>query len=151
MTNSVPATVRLFLDIEAQVDREEDDEGYGDGSDPGELTSTLHERRLTFVHNLDGFIDDREFEQPQDAQRPSILENRLPDRDEDGLNDLLAGILERSRNLGAQEARYDGDVDSDDSDTPAAVSARLPTNADYPLLRVRCIVSLIRYNLLIFY
>ena len=82
---------------------------------------------------------------------PSILEHQLPDQDEDRLNDLLEGILRRSSNLGAQDARYDGDMDSDDEDTPASVAARLPTSADYPLLRVRCIVSLNPYDLLIFY
>ena len=80
-------------------------------------------------------------------QGPSI---QLPDQDEEGLNDLLVGILEQSHNLSAQESRYDGNVDSDDADTPASVAAYLPTNADYPLLRVHCVVSLNRYDLLIF-
>ena len=102
---------------------------------------------VNICSHLDDFIDDQHCGQPGDMQGPSI---QLPDRDEEGLNDLLAGILERSRNLSAQESRYDGDVDSDDADTPASVAAYLPTNADYPLLRVRCIVSLNRYDLLIF-
>ena len=61
------------------------------------------------------------------------------------------GILEWSHNLGAHEARYDGNVDSDDSDTPATIAVCLPTNADYLLLRVRYIASLDHYDLLIFY
>ena len=36
MTNNVPDAVCHFLDIEAQVDNEEDGDGYGDGP-PGEL------------------------------------------------------------------------------------------------------------------
>ena len=36
MTNNIQDAVRRFLDIEAQVDNEEDDDGYGDGP-PGEL------------------------------------------------------------------------------------------------------------------
>ena len=82
---------------------------------------------------------------------PRLLDSKLPDRDEEGLDDLLAGILERSHNVGARQAMYDGDVDSDGSDTPATVISRLPTNADYPLLRVRCVISLNRYNFQIFY
>jgi hypothetical protein len=38
MTNNVSDAVRRFLDIEAQVDGEEDDDRYGDGPGPGELT-----------------------------------------------------------------------------------------------------------------
>ena len=79
------------------------------------------------------------------------MENKLPDRDEEDLNDFLAGILERSRNCNTQQSRYDSDVNSDDSDTLAAVASRMPTNADYPLLRVRCVVSLNRYSFMIFY
>jgi hypothetical protein len=41
-----------------------------------------------------------------------IVGKELPDRDEEGLNDLLAGILERLYTLDAQH-RYNGDVDSD--------------------------------------
>ena len=66
-------------------------------------------------------------------------------------NNFLAGILEWSCNLGAHESRHDSDVDSDDSDTTASIAACLPTNTDYPLLRVHCIVSLNHYDLLIFY
>jgi hypothetical protein len=36
MTNNILDAVRHFLDIEAQVGNEEDDNGYGDGP-PGEL------------------------------------------------------------------------------------------------------------------
>ena len=36
MMNNVPDVVRHFLDIEAQVDNEEEDDRYGDGP-PGEL------------------------------------------------------------------------------------------------------------------
>jgi hypothetical protein len=63
------------------------------------------------------------------------------------------GILERLHNL--QQARYDGDMDDGDvtdSDVDSEdVIACLPTNADYPLLRVHCIVSFNCYNLQIFY
>ena len=38
MTNNVTDAVHHFLDIEAQVDNKEDDDGYGDGPGPGELT-----------------------------------------------------------------------------------------------------------------
>jgi hypothetical protein len=80
---------------------------------------------------------------------PGPLENKLPDQGEEDLNNFLAGILEQSHNLNAQQPRYDGDVDSDDSDTPAAITSRMPTNADYPLLRVCCVVSLSHYNFVI--
>jgi hypothetical protein len=40
MMNNVPDAVRRFLDIEAQVGDEEDDDGYGDGP-PGKLTPVL--------------------------------------------------------------------------------------------------------------
>jgi hypothetical protein len=40
MMNNVPDAVRCFLDIEAQVGDEEDDDGYGDGP-PGKLTPAL--------------------------------------------------------------------------------------------------------------
>jgi hypothetical protein len=62
------------------------------------------------------------------------------------------GILQRLRKLSAQQAssRYNGDVNSDDSDTPATITTCMPTNADYLLLRIHCIVSLNHYNLLIF-
>jgi hypothetical protein len=82
---------------------------------------------------------------------PRPLENKLPDRGEEDLDDFLAGILEQSHNLNPQQSRYDGNVDSDDSDTPAAVTSCMPTNTDYPLLRVCCIVSLNCYNFMIFY
>jgi len=114
-------------------------------------SSILHEHPFTSVRILDDFIDHQDCGQPEDAPGPLILENQLPDRDKEGLNDLLAGILGWSRNLAAQEARYDSDMDSDDEDTPATVAACLPTHADYPLLRVRCIVSLNHYDSLIFY
>jgi hypothetical protein len=151
MTNNVPSMVRRFLDIEAQVGNEEDNDEDGDHGLPGELTLVFSmSAPLTFVCILDDFIDDQDCGRPEDApQRP---EGQLPDQDEERLHDLLTGILQRSRNRSAQQAssRYDGDVDSDDSDTPATITTRLPTNADYPLLRVRCVVSLNHYNLLIF-
>jgi hypothetical protein len=40
MMNNVPDVVRRFLDMEAQVGNEEDDDGYGDGP-PGKLTPAL--------------------------------------------------------------------------------------------------------------
>jgi hypothetical protein len=40
MMNNIPDAVRRFLDIEAQVGDEEDDDGYGDGP-PGKLTPAL--------------------------------------------------------------------------------------------------------------
>ena len=40
MMNNVPDAVHCFLDIEAQVDNEEDDDGYGDGL-PGKLIPAL--------------------------------------------------------------------------------------------------------------
>jgi len=65
---------------------------------------------------------------PTDPSTP-LLENELPDQDENIVNDILVGILEWSC---AQQARYDGDIDSDiDSDTPAANIACQPTNRDY--------------------
>ena len=105
---------------------------------------------LTSVLILDNVVDDQDSGQPEDTPR-RLENNKLPDRDKEGLDNLLAGILERSHNLEAWQARYDGDVNSDDSDTPATVAACLPTNADYPLLRVCCVVSLNPYNFLIFY
>ena len=106
---------------------------------------------INICSHLDDFIDDQDCGQPEDVPGPLILENKLPDRDEEGLNDLLAGILEWSCNLSAQESRYDSDVNSDNSGTQASITAHLPTNADYSLLRVHCIVSLNRYDLLILY
>jgi hypothetical protein len=83
---------------------------------------------------------------------PRLLENnKLPDRDKEDLDNLLAGILEQWCNLEAWQARYDGDVNSDNSDTPATIATHLPTNTDYPLLRVCCVVSLNPYNFLTFY
>jgi hypothetical protein len=148
MSNNVPDAVRHFLDIEAQVDSEEDDDGSGDGP-PGELTLVFSIALLTSIHILDDFIDDQDCEPPENM--PRLLDSKLPDRDEEGLDDLLAGILERLHNVSAWQAMYDGDVDSDGSDTPATIISCLPTNADYPLLRVCCIVSLNRYNFQIFY
>ena len=82
---------------------------------------------------------------------PGLLENELPDQGKEDLNDFLAGILEWSRNLNAQRPRYDDDVDSDDSDTLADIISQMPTNTDYPLLRVCCIVSLNHHNFVIAY
>jgi hypothetical protein len=148
MSNSVPDAVRCFLDIEAQVDSEEDDDGSGDGP-PGELTLVFSKALLTSIHILDDFIDDQDCEPPENM--PRLLDSKLPDQDEEGLDDLLAGILEQLHNVGAQQAMYDGDVNSDGSDTPATIISCLPTNADYPLLRIHCVVSLNCYNFQIFY
>ena len=86
---------------------------------------------------------------------PLILGSDQPDRDQ-GLNNLLAGILKWSCNLSAWQAIYDGDINSNpshqSSDSNSDVETRYPpTNKDYPLLRVCCIVSLNHYNLLIFH
>jgi hypothetical protein len=82
---------------------------------------------------------------------PGLLENELPDQGEEDLNNFLLGIFERSRNLNAQRPRYDDDVDSDNSDTLAAITSCMPTNTDYPLLRIRWVVSLNHYNFVIAY
>jgi hypothetical protein len=148
MLNNVPDVVRHFLDIEAQVDSEEDDDGSGDGP-PGELTLVLSIVLLTSIHILDDFIDDQDCKPPENV--PRLLDSKLPDQDKEGLDDLLAGILEWSHNVSAWQAMYDSNVDSDSSDTPATIISCLPTNADYPLLRVCCVMSLNRYNFQIFY
>ena len=70
------------------------------------------------------------------------MPRELPDGDE-GLDNLLAGILERSRNLSVPGARHNADPDSDvDSDAPILGIEYMPTEEDYPLLRVACVVSL---------
>jgi hypothetical protein len=148
MSNNVPDAVRHFLDIEAQVGSKEDDDGYGDGP-PGELTLVFSIVLLTSICILDDFIDDQDCKPTENV--PRLLDSKLPDRDEESLDDLLAGILERSHNVSAWQVMYDGNVDSDGSDTPATIISCLPTNADYPLLRVQCVVSLNRYNFQIFY
>jgi hypothetical protein len=119
MMNNVPSTVRRFLDIEAQVGNEEDNDEDGDHGLPGELTLVFSmSAPLTSVCILDDFIDDQDCGRPEDA--PQLPEGQLPDQDEERLHDLLMGILQRLRNRSAQQAssRYDGNVNSDNSDTP---------------------------------
>jgi hypothetical protein len=61
MPNNVPSTVRCFLDIEAQMGDEEDDDAYGDDGLPGESTLVFSmSAPLTSVCILDDFIDDQD-------------------------------------------------------------------------------------------
>jgi hypothetical protein len=149
MTNNVPDVVCHFLDIEAQVgSKEEDDDKYGDGP-LGELTLVFSMSAINIYCIFDNFIDNQDCEPPENM--PRLLDSKMPDQDKEGLDNLLAGILEWSHNVSAQQAMYDGNVNSDGSDTPATIISCLPTNADYPLLRVCCIMSLNHYNFQIFY
>jgi hypothetical protein len=100
------------------------------------LILVFYERPLTSMRILDDFIDDQGGGRLGDAPRPYTSWNSLPDRSE-GLNNLLARILERSR----QRGRHDAEVNFG-SDAPVIEIGRWPTERDYPLWRVRCRVSL---------
>jgi hypothetical protein len=94
---------------------------------------------LLIMHiNSDHFVDDRALD-----QSAHISWRGLPDREEEGLGELLTGILERSRNAAQRHPPA-----TDDNDAPMTYAAtvlanivRSPGPDDYPLWRVRCRVS----------
>jgi len=59
---NVPDTFCHFLDLEAQVDNEEDNGGYGDELESGELTLVFSMRcPLKSLCILDDFIDNQDY------------------------------------------------------------------------------------------
>ena len=90
---------------------------------------------LIMDSNSDNFVDDRIID-----QNTHISWRSLPDREEEGLGDLLTGILERSCNA-AQRHPCATDVNDSYTVTVLAEVAKSPGLHDYPLWRVRCRVS----------
>jgi hypothetical protein len=76
MSNNVPDVVRCFLDIKAQVDSEEDDDGSRDRP-PGELTLVFSIVPLTSIRILDAFINDQDHKPLENM--PRLLDSKLPD------------------------------------------------------------------------
>jgi hypothetical protein len=90
--------------------------------------------------NPDNFVDDRVHSLDQSAH---ISWRSLPDREE-GLGELLTGILERSRSA-AQRRAPATDASINYTATLVDEVARSPGPHDYPLWRVRCRVSRLRW------
>jgi hypothetical protein len=93
--------------------------------------------------NADNFIDDKVHSLDQSAH---VSWRDLPDREE-GLGELLTGILERSRSTAQRHAPTTDDNDTSVSYTSTLMEevARSPRPHDYPLWRVRCRVSRLRW------
>lgn len=117
--------------------------GWGRGMGSRFVTILWAGLLLLIDTNPENFFDDRNLD-----HSTHVSWRDLPDR-EDGLGELLTGILERSRRAAQRHAPT-----TDDNNTPmnytatlVAEVARAPGPHDYPLWRVRCRVSWLRLAL----
>jgi hypothetical protein len=99
---------------------------------------------LMDTNHADQFIDDEVHSLDQSVSRQHLSWKDLPDRE--GLNELLTGILERSRIAAQGRAPATDNNNRSISYTATLINeiARSPGPHDYPLWRVRCRVSRLR-------
>jgi hypothetical protein len=102
---------------------------------------------FSWTHHTDNFIDNGVHSLDQSVSPQHVSWRDLPDREE-GLGELLTGILERSRSAAQRRAPATDDDNTTMGYTATVVNevARSPGPHDYPLWRVRCRVS--RFDLL---